>query len=92
MARHVVCLTFDFDALSAWIFRGGTTPTVPPATLPQLGVVTAGPGEIANSFDVTAPFKPGTYNFQWRMLQELVEWFGDLTTNKTIIVTKESTM
>jgi peptidoglycan-N-acetylglucosamine deacetylase len=26
--RHLVCLTFDFDALSAWIFRGGTTPTV----------------------------------------------------------------
>ncbi len=26
--RHLVCLTFDFDALSAWIFRGATTPTV----------------------------------------------------------------
>ncbi len=26
--RHLVCLTFDFDALSAWIFRGMTTPTV----------------------------------------------------------------
>ncbi len=27
MARHLACLTFDFDVLSAWIFRGGTTPT-----------------------------------------------------------------
>jgi peptidoglycan/xylan/chitin deacetylase (PgdA/CDA1 family) len=27
VARHLACLTFDFDVLSAWIFRGGTTPT-----------------------------------------------------------------
>jgi len=27
MARHLVCLTFDFDVLSAWIFRDQTTPT-----------------------------------------------------------------
>jgi peptidoglycan/xylan/chitin deacetylase (PgdA/CDA1 family) len=27
MARHLVCLTFDFDVVSAWIFRGMTTPT-----------------------------------------------------------------
>jgi peptidoglycan/xylan/chitin deacetylase (PgdA/CDA1 family) len=27
MARHLVCLTFDFDALSSWIWRGETTPT-----------------------------------------------------------------
>lgn len=27
MARHLVCLTFDFDVLSSWIFRGQTTPT-----------------------------------------------------------------
>jgi len=26
--RHLICLTFDFDALSAWIFCGATTPTV----------------------------------------------------------------
>jgi peptidoglycan/xylan/chitin deacetylase (PgdA/CDA1 family) len=27
MARHLVCLTFDFDAISIWIRRGQTTPT-----------------------------------------------------------------
>ena len=23
----------------------------------------------------------GTYNFQWRMVQDTVGWFGDFTTN-----------
>jgi peptidoglycan-N-acetylglucosamine deacetylase len=27
VARHLACLTFDFDVVSAWIFRGETTPT-----------------------------------------------------------------
>ncbi|WP_157355473.1 RHS repeat domain-containing protein [Stenotrophomonas maltophilia] len=27
-------------------------------------------------FTVTAPSLPGTYSFQWRMLEEGVEWFG----------------
>lgn len=27
MSRHLVCLTFDFDVVSAWILRGATTPT-----------------------------------------------------------------
>ena len=27
MARHLVCLTFDFDAISNWIHRGALTPT-----------------------------------------------------------------
>ena len=27
MARHLACLTFDFDVISSWIFRGMTTPT-----------------------------------------------------------------
>jgi len=25
--RHLVCMTFDFDAISPWILRGMTTPT-----------------------------------------------------------------
>src|SRR5262249_41592301 len=28
------------------------------------------------AFTVKAPAASGTYNFQWRMLQELVVWFG----------------
>jgi len=38
------------------------------------------------TFDITAPATQGTYAFQWRMLQELVEFFGDHTPNPTIAV------
>jgi hypothetical protein len=38
------------------------------------------------TFDVTAPTTPGTYNFQWRMIQEGVQFFGDATTNVPITV------
>jgi len=27
MAKHIVCISFDFDAMSGWIARGMTTPT-----------------------------------------------------------------
>ncbi len=37
MARHIVCLTFDFDALSGFIARGMTTPT--PISRGEFGVV-----------------------------------------------------
>jgi hypothetical protein len=50
-------------------------------------VATVPPGtEVTFSFDVRAPATPGTYNFQWRMVQELVEWFGDFTPNVRIHV------
>ncbi len=39
MARHLVCLTFDFDAVSSWIFRGMVTPT--PLSRGEFGVVGA---------------------------------------------------
>ena len=42
--------------------------------------------EVTFSFTVTAPTTPGTYNFQWRMLEEMVEWFGDFTPNVAITV------
>jgi hypothetical protein len=38
------------------------------------------------SWTVTAPATAGTYNFQWRMLQEGITWFGDLSTNAAISV------
>lgn len=38
------------------------------------------------SFPITAPSTPGTYNFQWRVLQDGVEWFGDLTPNVSVQV------
>ncbi len=40
------------------------------------------PGASATfNFAVTAPSAVGIYNFQWRMVQDMVEWFGDYTTN-----------
>lgn len=38
------------------------------------------------TFDVFAPAKSGTYNFQWRMVQDGVEWFGPLTPNVVVTV------
>lgn len=38
------------------------------------------------TFDVFAPAKSGTYNFQWRMVQDGVEWFGPLTPNVAVSV------
>jgi hypothetical protein len=38
------------------------------------------------AWTVTAPTTPGMYNFQWRMLQEGVVWFGSSTTNMVIEV------
>lgn len=35
----------------------------------------------------TAPSTPGLYNFQWRMVQDGVEWFGEFTPNGQIWVT-----
>jgi hypothetical protein len=51
------------------------------------------PGVIPNghwayiSFTVRAPASAGTYNFQWRMLQEGVAWFGDYSASQPISVT-----
>jgi hypothetical protein len=38
------------------------------------------------TFTVWAPGKAGSYNFQWRMLREGVEWFGPATPNLVISV------
>lgn len=39
------------------------------------------------TFTITAPATAGTYNFQRRMVQEGVAWFGDLTPNVAVTVT-----
>ncbi|UTY58797.1 NBR1-Ig-like domain-containing protein [Massilia sp. erpn] len=38
------------------------------------------------NFSVKAPAAPGAYNFQWRLLQEGVEWFGATTPNVAVTV------
>ena len=37
-------------------------------------------------FNITAPSTPGTYNFQWQMLKEGANWFGDKSNNVAITV------
>jgi len=38
------------------------------------------------TFDVKAPATPGAYNFQWQMVQDGVEWFGEKTSNTAVSV------
>ena len=53
---------------------------------------TIAPGQNATfTFTVTAPSSPGTYNFQWRMMQDGVEGFGADTTNVAVTVTQPAT-
>lgn len=42
--------------------------------------------EVTFSFPITAPTAPGTYHFQWRMVQELVTWFGDFSADLPVVV------
>jgi hypothetical protein len=42
--------------------------------------------EYTFTFDCTAPDTEGIYNFQWQMVQDGVEWFGDYTPNVQITV------
>src|ERR1019366_10474146 len=39
------------------------------------------------TWTVTAPAVAGSYNFQWRMLQEGVVWFGACASNVVVTVT-----
>ncbi|MBI4349542.1 MAG: hypothetical protein HY553_22090 [Elusimicrobia bacterium] len=38
------------------------------------------------TFRVRAPARPGTYPFQWRMVAERSEWFGQLTRRSQVVV------
>lgn len=40
------------------------------------------------TFNVTAPTTPGTYDFQWKMIREGIEWFGNFTARLSITVTE----
>ena len=44
------------------------------------------------TFDVTAPSTASTYNFQWRMVQDGVQWFGATTSNVAINVSAGETV
>ncbi len=51
------------------------------------------PGQTTTiNFTVTAPPKPGKYSFKWRMNQAGVGWFGDITPNVSVQVTRSATI
>ena len=43
-------------------------------------------GEVTFNFYVTAPSYTGGYNFQWQMVQDGVEWFGNPSPNSVVDV------
>ncbi|HTI40869.1 MAG TPA: FG-GAP-like repeat-containing protein [Vicinamibacterales bacterium] len=56
-----------------------------PNRVPVTGSVP--PGATATFvFDVVAPATPGTYSFQWQMVDEYVAWFGPATPNERVLV------
>lgn len=44
------------------------------------------------TFSVTAPATTGFYNFQWRMVQENLDWFGELSSNVAVEVVPPPTI
>jgi hypothetical protein len=55
------------------------------------GGVLAANGVVTQEFTVTAPASPGTYAFQWRMIEECVSWFGDVSPNTMVTVVQSWT-
>ena len=45
--------------------------------------------QVTFTFNVTAPSSNGFYNFQWQLLQEDVEWFGEKSVNSSINVSDD---
>jgi Ig-like domain-containing protein len=52
--------------------------------------VVAPGAEVTFTFALRAPRTPGEYNFQWRMVQDGVEWFGEETPNVLITVGRQA--
>jgi RHS repeat-associated protein len=51
------------------------------------------PGQQATfSWTVTAPATPGTYNFQWQIVEDQVAWIGPLTPNVAVVVSAPATV
>ena len=95
-----VSITLRNDGTSAWVSAGTTgafswrlKSTNPPDNttfgLGAVGLARGGvrPGEtVTTTFTITAPATPGTYDFQWRLNQAFVGWFGDPTPNVVVTV------
>lgn len=90
-----VSVTMQNTGTNTWV-QGGSNPYRLGSQNPQdnlnwglnrinLPVATVAPGaQVTFTFTVTAPSTPGTYNFQWKMEQEVNKWFGALSTNVAV--------
>ncbi len=67
----------------SYSYRVGSQPDPSPWEMPRLNLpepLLAGATTLPPlSFTITAPITPGTYPFQWRMIQECQSWFGALS-------------
>ena len=90
-----VSMTFRNTGTATWV-PGGPNPFRLGSQNPQdnlrwgsnrrdVIVPVAPGGEVTFAFTIIAP-PAGTYNFQWRMLQELVQWFGVPAPNVVVTV------
>lgn len=52
----------------------------------ELGSSVSPGQQVTITFNIKAPAAPGTYNFQWRMLREYIEWFGATAPNVAVSV------
>jgi len=48
--------------------------------------------EVSFTFNITAPSSEGIYSFQWKMLQEGIEWFGNKSALFAISVVSNTTV
>ena len=94
-SSHRVVLKFVNTGNTTWSSsRGYSLGSWNPANNFQWGVARVSmPNDVGPQapaifeFNVVAPSQPGTYGFQWRLLEEGVEWFGGESTNVQITVT-----
>jgi hypothetical protein len=66
MAKRIVCLTFDFDAVSGWVSRAMTTPT--PMSRGEFGLIGADPclPAFAHELPMSLPgLEPIVQPLQW---------------------------
>jgi hypothetical protein len=56
----------------------------------NLGASVAPGADATFNFTVTAPSSEGTYNFQWRMMQDGIGTFGDFSANMAVAVSASS--
>ncbi len=95
-------VTMKNTGLTTWV-AGGNTPYRLGSQNPQdnttwslkrVDLPTSVPpgASVTFNFTVKAPTRPGVYNFQWRMVNEAVEWFGDFTPNVPVSVGATATV